>query len=311
MVQKDRDYGNAFASGNNACLLSSGTNDMDSVGRGVMTSTAPERLKVRISDEAAKLAPTVRNLEALSFLYAQTRSPEIRTALILSHQKLVYYTAYRFVGCGETLDDLIQVGCIGLIHAVDRFDPGRDVKFSSYAVPTIVGEIKRHFRDKTWHIKVPRPLQEMSLYARSAELALSIRLGRAPTVPEISGELDTSEEETLQALEISHIANTLSLDMQLDAYDGADSATLMDVIGHVDSAIHTIAAYADLQRALKLLDTLERDIIHLHFYEELSQAKIARQLGLSQMQVSRLQKRALQRLRGILAGAFAGLPSPR
>ena len=240
------------------------------------------------------------NLHNLSHVFAQTRDMSTRELLIIHHQKLVHYVAARFLGSGEALEDLIQVGNIGLINAIDRFDPSRDIKFSTFAMPTIVGEIKRHFRDKTWHVKVPRWLQELSLNARKAQQTLSVRLGRLPTVREIAAEMGASEENTLEALEIAHIANAVSLDTRLDP-NGGDSATLMDMIGRIDSAMHDIEAYTDLRRALGFLDVRERQVIQLRFFDELSQAKIARKMGISQMHVSRLQQRALSRLHELLA----------
>ncbi len=241
------------------------------------------------------------NMEFLSFEYARTRDPHMRERLILHHQRLVHYVAARFIGSGETLEDLVQVGNIGLINALDRYDPGQNVKFSTYATPTIVGEIKRHFRDKTWHVKVPRWLQELSLNARKAQQTLSTRLGRPPTVREIAAEIGASEDDAIEALEISHIANAVSLDTRLDPHAGGDSATLLDIVGHLDSALRDIDAYSDLRRALDCLEVRERQVIHLRFFDELSQAKIARKLSISQMHVSRLQQRALLRLREILA----------
>ncbi len=240
------------------------------------------------------------NLHDLSQVFAQTRDFNTRDLLIMHHQKLVHYVAARYLGSGETLEDLIQVGNIGLINAIDRFDPSRDIKFSTFAMPTIVGEIKRHFRDKTWHVKVPRWLQELSLNARKSQHMLSVRLGRLPTVREIAADLGASEENTLEAMEITHITNAVSLDTRLDP-SGSDSATLMDMIGRIDSAMHDIEAYTDLRRALGFLDVRERQVIQLRFFDELSQAKIARKLGISQMHVSRLQQRALSRLHELLA----------
>ena len=247
------------------------------------------------------LAAGEENMELLSFEYARTRDPHMRERLILHHQRLVHYIAARFLGSGETLEDLVQVGNIGLINALDRYDPGQNVKFSTYAMPTIVGEIKRHFRDKTWHVKVPRWLQELSLNARKAQQTLSVRLGRPPTVREIADEIGASEDDAIEALEIGQIANAVSLDTRLDPYAGSDSATLLDIVGHLDSALHDIESYSDLRRALDCLDVRERQVIHLRFFDELSQAKIARKLNISQMHVSRLQQRALLRLREILA----------
>jgi RNA polymerase sigma-B factor len=229
-----------------------------------------------------------------------------RDELIMHHQKLVQYVAARFLGSGETLDDLIQVGNIGLINALDRYDPSKDVKFSTYAMPTIVGEIKRHFRDKTWQVKVPRWLQELSINSRKAQQSLTIKLGRSPTVREIAEAVGATEDRTLEALEITHVASTVSLDTRLDAGAGGDSATLMDVIGRSDRGLYEIDAYSDLRRAIGLLEMRERQVIELRFFDDLSQAKIARQMNISQMHVSRLQQRALQRLKSILADEVVG-----
>ncbi|MEO7720197.1 MAG: SigB/SigF/SigG family RNA polymerase sigma factor [Capsulimonas sp.] len=240
-------------------------------------------------------------LQTLSFRYAQTRDEAARETLIMHHQKLVHYVASRFIGSGETLEDLVQVGNIGLINALDRFDPSKDVKFSTYAMPTIVGEIKRHFRDKTWQVKVPRWLQELSLNVRKAQQHLVVRLGRPPTVSEIAQEVGATEDRTLEALEICQVASTISLDTRLDANAGGDSATLMDIVGRWDGGLSDIDTYSDLRHALECLDPRERQVIELRFFEDLSQVKIARELNISQMHVSRLQQRALERLRYILA----------
>ena len=247
------------------------------------------------------------HLQAFSLEYARTGDPVLREVLIMHHQKLVHYVAARFLGSGETLEDLVQVGNIGLINAIDRYDPSRDIKFSTFAMPTIIGEIKRHFRDRTWHVKVPRWLQELSHSARKCQQALTARLGRMPTIPEVAAEMNVPEEDILEALEIVHIANTLSLETRLDPGGGGDSATLMDMIGRIDSAMHDIDAYSDLRRALDFLDVRERQVIQLRFFDELSQAKIARKLNISQMHVSRLQQRALARLHELLAEPVPGL----
>lgn len=239
---------------------------------------------------------------ALAWYYARTGDAQARESLILHHQKLVHYVAARFVGGGETLEDLVQVGTIGLINALDRFDPAKDIKFSTYAMPTIVGEIKRHFRDKTWHVKVPRGLQELSGTARRAQQALSSRMGRTPTLREVADAIKASEEETFEALEISQMAIAISLDTHLEASGGpGGGATLLDLIGRLDSALHESETYADLRHALDVLDPRERQVIYLRFFDEMPQVKIAHQLNISQMHVSRLQQRALQRLRGLLA----------
>ena len=310
MLQQESDGQFAVAHHNEAVSA-----PQDSVGPdlGRLNSKIPQSRPVASSDSSVPVV-TEGNMQMLSFRYAQNRDPRLRETLILFHQRLVHYVASRFVGSGETLEDLVQVGNIGLINALDRYDPAREIKFSTYAMPTIVGEIKRHFRDKTWHVKVPRWLQELSLSAKKAQQSLSVTLGRSPTVREVAEHLGASEDDILEALEISHIASTVSLDTRLDTQSGGDSGTLMDMIGRIDKAMHDIEAYTDLRRALDFLDERERQVVHLRFFEELSQAKIARKLGISQMHVSRLQQRALLRLRGILAEESARpapVPAPK
>jgi RNA polymerase sigma-B factor len=274
--------------------------------------------QVSVTDEISPNPRAMSPIEGASSREPSTSEPakpahhnvsprhQSREELIMHHQKLVQYVAARFLGSGETLEDLIQVGNIGLINALDRYDASKDVKFSTYAMPTIVGEIKRHFRDKTWQVKVPRWLQELSINARKAQQSLSLKLGRSPTVREIAEAVGASEDRTLEALEITHVANTISLDTRLDAGAGSDSATLMDVIGRSDRGLFDIDAYSDLRRAIGLLDPRERQVIELRFFDDLSQAKIARQMCISQMHVSRLQQRALIRLKSILADEAVG-----
>ena len=239
-------------------------------------------------------------MDGLLAHYAVTRDAQARHSLILHHQKLARFAATRFAGHGETLEDLVQVGTVGLIHALDRYDPAHGVKFSTYALPTIVGEIKRHLRDKTWHVKVPRWLQELSQRARRAQQALTGRLDRLPTIGELAADLGASEEDVLVALEIGSAATAVSLDTPLDGERGSDGATLVDLIGQLDRALHDLEAYADLRRALDLLEARERQVIHLRFFDELPQRQISQRMGISQMHVSRLERRALLRLRGIL-----------
>ena len=266
--------------------------------------TEPDATPLASGQRPAKFPPPAAvegDMQSLSWHYARTRDPQARDQLILHHQKLVHYVAARFIGSGETLEDLVQVGTIGLINALDRYDPGQNVKFSTYAMPTIVGEIKRHFRDKTWHVKVPRWLQELSLSARKAQQTLSARLGRPRRSRRSRRRSGRPRRTRSRRWRSARPRAPCRWTRRLDPQAGGDSATLMDLIGKLDSALHDIEAYADLRRALELLDARERQVIHLRFFDELSQAKIARKLNISQMHVSRLQQRALQRLHDILA----------
>lgn len=233
--------------------------------------------------------------------YSRTGDNRSRDAIIAYYQKLVRSLAARFLVGTEPLDDLVQVGTIGLIRAIDRYDPARALPFPAYAAPSILGEIKHHFRDRTWQVKVPRWLQERLLRARRVEQTLLARLGDAPTPAQIAQELGVSEEDVLEAMEIGYSTRAVSLDMALDPNAGDDSLTLMDRVGAIDAALLDLEAYSDLRRALACLNPREREILRLRFFDDLSQSAVAERLEMSQMHVSRLQQRALDRLRGILS----------
>jgi RNA polymerase sigma-B factor len=230
----------------------------------------------------------------------RTGDPVLRDQLIVAHENLVRFLAAKFGNRGEPLDDLIQVGMIGLINAIDRFEPERGIKFSTYATPTIVGEIKRYFRDRAWNLKVPRWLQELNLQVMKANEVLTQKLGRSPDIPEIAEFVGCSEEEALNAIELGNAYETVSLDTKLNT-DGEAALTLNDSIGAEDQDLSHIDGYDDLKGALDQLDNREKMILYLRFFQDLSQSEVARRLGISQMHVSRLQNRALQRLKQILS----------
>ena len=237
--------------------------------------------------------------------YAETRCGRSREAVIAYYQGLVRSLAVRFLSNSEPLDDLVQVGSIGLIRAVDRYDPSRALPFPAYAAPSIMGEIKHHFRDRTWSVKVPRALQERLLSARKVDAALNARLGRRPTAGEIAGALGLSEEDVTEAMEAGRRTRADSLDRPLEGEAGENGATLMDRVGSWDSDMHTWEAHTDLIRAVLCLNAREQEILYLRFWEDQSQTQVAEKMGLSQMHVSRLQARALIRLKGILADEVA------
>jgi RNA polymerase sigma-B factor len=240
-------------------------------------------------------------LERLSVEHARTRDPQLREMLVIYHQRLVRSIASRFLGTGESIEDLIQVGNIGLINALDRYDPNQGTRFSTYATPTILGEIKRYFRDKTATIKVPRWLQELNQNARRCQHILTQEFGRAATPAEIAARMNVSEDDILMAMESGEASNPLSLDSQLDAT--SDSASLFDLVGRLDAGLWEFESFDDLRSAMDTLHPREREVITLRFFEEMSQAKIAKKLNISQMHVSRLQQRALRRLRDLLSDA--------
>jgi RNA polymerase sigma-B factor len=233
--------------------------------------------------------------------YAETKDPKTREALVLLHQNLVRFLAGKFVNRGEPLEDLVQVGSIGLINAIDRFDPGRGNKFSTFATPTIVGEIRRHFRDKAWSLKVPRRLQELNLSANKAADKLSQTLGRPPTIQEIAHSVSASEEETLEAMELGNAYDTVSLDSKLDNEGESAQLSLAEFIGGSDNSLDIMEKYGDLNHALEYLDQREKAIIYLRFFKDMSQTEVARRLNISQMHVSRLQQKALKRLKDMLS----------
>ncbi|CAA9343831.1 MAG: RNA polymerase sigma factor SigB [uncultured Frankineae bacterium] len=219
----------------------------------------------------------------------------LRELLVEAHLPLVEYLARRFRNRGEPLDDLIQVATIGLIKSVDRFDLERGVEFSTYATPTIVGEIKRHFRDKGWAIRVPRRLQELKLSLTKATSELSQKNGRSPTVGELAAHLGLSEEEILEGLESANAYSAVSL----DAPDGGDddSPAVADSLGMMDDALEGVEYRESLKPLLEQLPPREKKILMLRFFGNMTQSQIAGELGISQMHVSRLLARTLAQLR--------------
>jgi RNA polymerase sigma-B factor len=224
----------------------------------------------------------------------------LRNELVVAHLNLARYLAVKFANRGEALDDLIQVGTVGLLKAIDRFDLERGVEFTTYATPTIVGEIKRYFRDKGWAVKVPRRLQELNLAVNRAIEKLNVKLGHSPTVTELAQHLGASEEDVLEAQELGQAYNLLSLDTELNGDGDKKSQTLADYVGQNDSALDLLEDRANLERAFEVLSGRERVILYLRFYESVSQTEIAKRLNVSQMHVSRLQQKALEKLRAFL-----------
>ncbi|MFG1665228.1 RNA polymerase sigma factor SigF [Streptomyces sp. Y7] len=227
-----------------------------------------------------------------------------RNTLIEMNMSLVRYAAGRFRSRGpEEMEDIVQVGMIGLIKAIDRFELSREVEFTSFAVPYIVGEIKRFFRDTSWAVHVPRRLQEARLQLARANEELHSRLGRTPTVKELSELMSLAEEEVVEAQLASNGYNSSSLDAAISTSDDGESA-LQDFIGSEDAALELVENVHALAPLIAGLDERDRQIIHMRFVEELSQAQIGEHLGVSQMHVSRLIARLLARLReGMLSTA--------
>jgi RNA polymerase sigma-B factor len=226
-------------------------------------------------------------------LFQRLPDEEARAELVELYRPLAEYLARRFYGRGEPLEDLVQVASIGLLKAIDRFDPGREVKFSTYATATIVGELKRHFRDKGWALRVPRRLQESGLKVGRAVTDLSQDLGRAPTVREIGGHTGLSEEEVLEAMETVHAYTTASLDAPTDE----EGATSLQKLGEEDETFELLDSWTSVAPAIRELPLRERRILYLRFFRGLTQTQIAQELDISQMHVSRLLSRTLRELR--------------
>jgi RNA polymerase sigma-B factor len=200
--------------------------------------------------------------------------------------------ARRYAGKGEPLDDLEQVACVGLLKAIDRFDLAREVKFATFAVPTIAGELKRHFRDRGWMLRVPRDIQELSARVTRAREALTRELGRSPTVEEMARTLDTGVEQVLEALRAADSYRMMSLDEPL-----AEGAGALEAIGGDDEGYELAEHRVLLRRGLAGLGAREREIVRLRYYEGLTQREIAREVGVSQMHVSRLIRRSIDTMR--------------
>jgi RNA polymerase sigma-B factor len=221
-----------------------------------------------------------------------------REGLVHLHLPLVEHCARRFRNRGEPYEDLVQVGTIGLLKSIDRFDVERGVEFSTYATPTIIGEIKRHFRDKGWAIRVPRRLQELRMQIGAASAELTQSLGRSPTPRELAERIDCSVEDILEGIESSNAYSTLSLDAGDDSEDGA--ATMLDAIGVDDEGLEHVEIRESIKPLLDRLDAREKRILLLRFFRNMTQSQIAEEIGVSQMHVSRLLSRTLEQLRSSL-----------
>jgi len=228
-----------------------------------------------------------------------------RDQLAEMYLNLVKYLASRFRNRGEPIDDLVQVGTIGLIKAIDRFDIERAVEFTTYATPTIVGELKRYFRDKGWAIKVPRRLQELSFKVNHAIDSLTQQIQRTPTVPEIAAFLDVTPDDVFEALETSEAYNFVSLETDRNS-DGQETFSILEYVGKDDQLMSVVEDRTTLSAALKELTPQEQRVLYLRFFEGLTQTEIAKMLSISQMQVSRLLRRTLRVLRENLVADVVG-----
>jgi RNA polymerase sigma-B factor len=224
--------------------------------------------------------------------FAATRDPHLRDLLVEAHLGLAHQLARRFANRGETHEDLVQVASVALIHAVDRFDPERGFEFSTFATRTILGELKRHFRDKGWAVRAPRRIQELYLELGAATDALTQELGHPPTVPELAARIGASEEAVLEAVEAGQAYRATSIDAP-DRREG----TIASRLGQIDAGFDGAEDHQVLVDALGRLPEREQRILHLRYVEGLTQSQIAEQIGVSQMHVSRLLTASIARLR--------------
>ena len=246
----------------------------------------------------SKLGAPARMLDS-SELFARWRRFEDRQArdeLIERFLPLARKLARRYVQSSEPYEDLVQVASLGLVKAVERFDPDRGFAFSSFAVPTIVGELKRYFRDTAWALHVDRGAQERARKISDAQQKLSSLTGRIPTVDELAQYLEMTQEEVLDGLQTAEAYGAVSLDAPLVSDDDEDTSRL-DAIGEDDGRLELVDQHATIFAAARHLPSREREILYLRFGEDLTQSEIADRVGVSQMQVSRLLRRSLQRLR--------------
>ncbi len=224
------------------------------------------------------------------------RDRRARDELVERFLPLAHKLARRYVRSSEPYEDLVQVACLGLVKAVERFDPSRGYAFTSLAVPTILGELKRYFRDSSWALHVERGAQERARQITAAQKAISARSGRTPTIPELCEYLELTEEEVLDGLQTSEAYDAISLDAP-PANDGEGMASRLEAIGEQDEQLALVDDAATIFAAARHLPVRERQVLFLRFGEDLPQTEIAQRIGVSQMQVSRLLRRSLHRLR--------------
>jgi RNA polymerase sigma-B factor len=249
----------------------------------VSATTLPVGAPARLSDEELLVA------------YRHEGQQWARTAVIERSIPLARKLALRYRHAEEPLDDLIQVACLGLVKAVDRFDPDRTSRFSSYAIPTILGELKRHFRDRGWAVHVPRELQEHALALGRESERLARSLGRSPTVRELAASLNWDQERVLEASEVLHSYHAASLDAPVSR-DGEESGSLVETLGSEDEHFSLADSRQTVSEAWRNLPELERTVLVMRFLHDMPQRRIAELVGYSQMHVSRLLRRALASL---------------
>lgn len=232
--------------------------------------------------------------------FVKDRDPAIREELVRRYLPFAKNLALRYRGASESFDDLLQVASLGLVNAIDRFDPDRGAPFTAFASPTILGELKRHFRDRVWTVRVPRGLHDRMAEVEKAISELTVQLQRSPSVPEIAERLDVDPTDVLEVLEANHNRRPLSLDRPVGGEDSEESPAA-EWVGDEDSGYELVEDKLALEGALPHLDERERLVLQLRFVEDLTQSQIAERIGHSQMHVSRILRRTLERIRAEVA----------
>ncbi len=230
--------------------------------------------------------------------FARERSPAAREELTERFMPLARRLASRYAGGAEPMDDLVQVASVGLMKAIDRYDPDRGTTFSTFAVPTILGELKRHFRDRGWSVHVPRDIQERILKVERALAEMPSRLGRSPSVHEVAERLAMSDEQVLEAMHAAQGHHAMSLDARNPQTGSDDPAPLADRIGEADPGYETVEYGVAIRPALRQIGERDRLVLYLRFVEDMTQSEIASRVGVSQMHVSRILRTTLDYLRG-------------
>ena len=253
-----------------------------------MASDSPRKASTKTAWDKEKTRELFRR-------YKEEGDMDAREKLVMSHLNLVRFLANKFKNRGEPLDDLVQVGYLGLLKAIDRFDPDRGLEFTTFATPTIMGEIKRHFRDKGWSVRVPRRLQELSAKVNQATDKLTVDLQRSPTVEEIAKYLGSTVDEVLEAMESSSAYSSVPLEAPSGG-DSDDAPSVIDRYAADDQDLDFTDDRLVIEEALRGFSPREREVIELRFLKGMTQIEIAKKLGISQVQVSRLLRRTLKKI---------------
>lgn len=253
-----------------------------------------------MSDGFQQQSQIDNDLEQLIKEFQQSQSEEVQTELVKRYSSLVHSLAKKFSRGRDYDEDLVQVGMIGLLGALRRFDLSVGRSFESFAVPTIIGEIKRYIRDKTWSVHVPRRIKELGPKIKNAVEKLTTELQRSPRVIEIANYLDVTEEDVLETMEMSRSYQALSVDRSIEADQEGGAVTLLDLVGATDVGFEKTDQQLLIEKTFSVLTEREKQILYCNFYEGLSQKETGEKLGISQMHVSRLQRRALEKLKASL-----------